>query len=113
MNTFRLPDETQVSRVHLRTAHIGRDGRFLAAGGYHHHVAVNTWAGKTPAPKNSVRLISYRLAVPDHKTLAILEERARSFGHEARRDGDVLQVRDPNGNWLELALTSEAALAGV
>ncbi|MGD0262030.1 MAG: VOC family protein [Verrucomicrobiota bacterium] len=83
-------------------ARIGNTVTFLAAGGYHHHVAVNTWAGKTPAPKDSIGLISYGLAVPHDQTLAGLKERAPLFGCEARMAGDVLQVRDPNGHWLEL-----------
>lgn len=90
------------------TAHIGPNSRFLAAGGYHHHVAINTWAGKTPAPANSVGLISYRLEVPNGETLADLKQRAALFSYEARMTGDVLQVRDPNGHWLELELTPNA-----
>lgn len=84
------------------TAHLGPNGRFLAAGGYHHHVAINMWAGKTPAPKNSVGLISYRFAVPDVRAVAELKERADRFRYETQTAGDVLQIRDPNGHWLEL-----------
>lgn len=91
------------------TAHIGSGGRFLATGGYHHHIAINTWAGKIPAPKNAVGLISYRLAVPNGETLAALESRARMFAYEARLADDVLQIRDPNGHWLELEAVSQPA----
>ena len=42
-----------------------------------------------------------------------LEERARLFGHEARMAGDVLQIRDPNGHWLELELAPQNMAAGV
>ena len=90
------------------TAHIGPNSKFLAAGDYHHHVAINTWAGKTPAPANSVGLISYRLEIPNGETLADLKQRAALFSYEARMTGDVLQVRDPNGQWLELELTPNA-----
>jgi catechol 2,3-dioxygenase len=95
------------------TARIGPGGRFLATGGYHHNIAINTWAGKTPAPKNAVELISYRLAAPNSETLAKLEERARLFGHEVRMAGDVVQIRDPNGHWLELELAPQNMAAGV
>jgi catechol 2,3-dioxygenase len=81
---------------------------FLGAGGYHHHVAVNTWAGKTPAPENSVGLISYRFAVLNAQGLANLKDRARLFGYESQIAGDILQVRDPNGHWLELELAPKA-----
>jgi len=64
---------------------------------------VNTWTGKTPAPENSVGLISYRFAVPNAQTLANLKDRARLFGYESQIAGDILQVRDPNGHWLELS----------
>ena len=84
------------------TARIGRSATFLAAGDYHHHVAVNTWGGKKPAPANSVGLISYRLEVPDAQAVADIKERTRLFRYEARMHGNVVQVRDPNGHWLEL-----------
>src|SRR5579859_629766 len=37
---------------------------FFAAGRYHHHIAANTWAGRTVAPANSAGLVSYRIEVP-------------------------------------------------
>jgi len=91
------------------TGSIGPQMRFLSAGGYHHHVAVNTWAGSARARPNAVGLISYRVGVPSREVLAILEERARQFGHEAGFVDGVLQIRDPNGNWLEMEF--EPALA--
>ena len=80
---------------------------FLSAGGYHHHVAVNTWAGDRPPPARSVGLISYRLEVPEAEILYCLEHRAPLAGYEARtvsgeNGSELLQIRDPNGNWLEL-----------
>jgi catechol 2,3-dioxygenase len=81
---------------------------FLSAGGYHHHVAVNTWAGKTPPPEDSVGLISYRLTVPESEILYGLQNRAPLAGYEMRtataEDGsELVQIRDPNGNWLEVS----------
>jgi catechol 2,3-dioxygenase len=92
------------------TAHLGPNGRFLAAGGYHHHVAINTWAGKNPAPENSVGLISYRFAVPDVRVLSELRERADRFGYGAQMAGDVLQILDPNGHWLEVETPGNSKL---
>jgi catechol 2,3-dioxygenase len=88
---------------------IGREAVFLAAGGYHHHIAANTWAGKARPPENSIGLISYRLEVPDAGTLAAVRERARRFGYDVQMAGDILQVRDPNRNWLELEVAPKAA----
>lgn len=112
---LHVPDLAEAERFYANflgfeiTAHIGPQGRFLATGGYHHQIAINTWAGKTPALGNTVGLISYRLAVPKVETLAIVEDRARLFGYEARMADDVLQIRDPNGHWLELDAVSQAA----
>ncbi len=80
---------------------------FFAAGGYHHHVGVNTWAGKTAPPVNSVGLVSYRLEVPVTEILYCLGHRAPLLGYETRTGPEdegspVLQLRDPNGNWLEI-----------
>jgi hypothetical protein len=58
-----------------------------------------------PVPKDSIGLISYGLAVPHGQTLADLKEHAPLFGYEARMASDILQVRDPNGHWLELEFT--------
>ena len=93
------------------TARIERSATFLATGGYHHHIAVNTWGGKMHPPENSVGLISYRLAVPNSETLVNLEARARYFGYEARTADGVLQVRDPNGCWLEVEFTPKSRAA--
>ena len=116
-----IPEQTDIGHINLHVADLvaaeeffhnflglevmaraGDSATFLATGGYHHHVAVNTWAGKTPAPKNALGLISYRLEIPDALILAEVLKRADWFGHEARMDGPILQVRDPNGCWLEL-----------
>jgi catechol 2,3-dioxygenase len=82
---------------------------FLSAGGYHHHVAVNTWAGPQPAPSDATGLISYRLETAEPEVLYCLEKRAPLAGLTAERateDGRaLLRIRDPNGHWLELAAT--------
>lgn len=94
-------------------ARIPNSATFLAAGGYHHHVAVNTWAGKNPAPANSIGLISYRLAVPSAEVMTRLQDGAKPFGYDARTAKDLLQIRDPNGHLLELELQPEKAAAGI
>jgi catechol 2,3-dioxygenase len=90
---------------------------FFAAGGYHHHIGANVWAGKTAAPANGVGLISYRLEVPVAEVLYCLRHRAPLLGYETRmelsEEGDpILQVRDPNGNWLEVQASPSATAAG-
>jgi catechol-2,3-dioxygenase len=80
---------------------------FLAADRYHHHVAVNTWAGPAAPPSESVGLVSYRLEVPSAEDIRHIRDSAVLYGYEigteTREAGrEVLRIRDPNGNWLEL-----------
>jgi catechol 2,3-dioxygenase len=82
---------------------------FFAAADYHHHIGVNVWAGNAVPSVNRVGLLSYRLEVPVREVLYCLKHRAPLLGYEARIEGPeeaspVLQIRDPNGNWLEVAL---------
>jgi catechol 2,3-dioxygenase len=123
------PPQTDLGHIHLHVANLKKaesfyhdlmgfavtqrsypGALFFAADGYHHHIATNTWAGGARPPEGSVGLISYRLEVPDGQTIAALRERAASGGIEARMNADseeqVLQIRDPNGNWMEVAATS-------
>ena len=90
---------------------------FFAAGGYHHHIGVNVWAGKTAPPANSVGLVSYRLEVPVAEILYCLSHRAPVLGYETQtklqEEGNpILQLRDPNGNWMEVQASRDAVLAG-
>jgi catechol 2,3-dioxygenase len=87
---------------------------FFSAAGYHHHIAVNTWAGKVPPPVNSVGLISYRLEVPVAEILYCLSHRAPLLGYAVRIEEPeptqpLLQIRDPNGNWLEVQCSGTSA----
>jgi catechol 2,3-dioxygenase len=121
-----VPPETDLGHVHLHVADLAVAERFyseflglavtqrsypgalfFSAGGYHHHLAVNTWAGNQSAPPNSIGLISYRLEVPEAEILYCLEHRAPLAGYDARRDigqngSELLKIRDPNGHWLEV-----------
>src|SRR5438093_7566744 len=90
---------------------------FFAAGGYHHHIGVNVWAGNGVLPANSVGLVSYRLEVPVAEILYCLSHRAPLLGYEARMElqeegNPILQIRDLNGTWLEVQASRNAAVAG-
>ncbi|MGD8489061.1 MAG: VOC family protein [Anaerolineae bacterium] len=84
---------------------------FLSAGGYHHHLGVNTWAGvrASSPPPDAVGLLSFSLRLPDQEARRALEQRAResSIGLEDPGDsscaGGVL-LRDPDGNGVELVV---------
>jgi catechol 2,3-dioxygenase len=120
-----VPSQTNLGHVHLHVPNLalaeqffhdwlGLDvtqrsypgALFFSAGGYHHHVAVNTWAGKAAPPPNSVGLISYRLEIPSKEALDSLHERLPLFGLEGKKsqngDGELLSVRDPSGALIEL-----------
>lgn len=75
--------------------HFGPSALFLSAGGYHHHLGLNTWAGvgAPPAPKSSAGLEHFTVVVPGLEDLDLLAERAG-----AAAEGGVLQLRDPSGN---------------
>jgi catechol 2,3-dioxygenase len=85
---------------------LGGTASFLSAGGYHHHVALNTWngVGAPPPPPDAVGLRYFVVQLPDQEELARLrarlEEAALSF--EVRDDG--LFVRDPSRNGLLFAV---------
>jgi catechol 2,3-dioxygenase len=109
-----LREGTTMGHVHLRVADVPgaidfyRDGlgfalvaalgpqaAFLSAGGYHHHVAGNTWEsrGAAFAPDGSATLERMTVLVPDDATVDAVESRV---GGERTPDG--LALRDPSGN---------------
>jgi catechol 2,3-dioxygenase len=120
------PPGTDIGHIHLHVADLDPAERFyheflglavtqrsypgalfFGAGGYHHHIGVNTWAGKSRAQEDTVGLVSYRLTVPVKEILYCLRHRAPLAGYEIRSQAsdtceELLQIRDPNGNWLEV-----------
>ena len=82
---------------------------FLAAGGYHHHLGTNTWAGPdaTPPEADDARLLEWTVVLPDGASLSSAEESLTSSGYATERGGgsdgssDVL-TRDPWGTQLRL-----------
>ncbi len=72
---------------------------FLGAGGYHHHVGVNTWAGPaaTPSEADESRLMEWTIEVPEGADLAAVANRLAAIGVAVERAGTGLAVRDPWG----------------
>ena len=108
-----LPTGTRMGHVHLCVADVdasvgfyrdrlgldliaqlGPQAAFLSAGGYHHHLAVNTWEsrGARAAPEGTARLLDFQLVLPDADSAAEVGERVG--GAEAK---------DPSGNTLLIA----------
>ena len=72
---------------------------FLSAGGYHHHLGTNTWAGPTAsAPSASeARLLEWTIRVPDESTLMAARESLERSGYPADREDASIRSRDPWG----------------
>jgi catechol 2,3-dioxygenase len=77
---------------------------FVSAGGYHHHIGLNTWAGEgaPPPPPGSRGLRHFEIRLPGPGQLAAEEDRLREAGFEPSRDGDRVTVSDPSGNGVVL-----------
>jgi catechol 2,3-dioxygenase len=81
---------------------------FVSAGGYHHHLGLNTWAGEgAPAPPAGSRgLRQFEIVLPSAESLTAEEDRLREAGFEPVREGADVQVTDPSGN--RVVLTASA-----
>ena len=81
------------------TASLGGSALFVAAGGYHHHMAMNTWnsagAGKR---RLALGLGEVNIILPSIDDIGSLSERMTHFGVETRHDGQTLGFDDPWGN---------------
>jgi catechol 2,3-dioxygenase len=120
--------ETCIGHVHLKVANIeralsfyrdllgfevtqwyGEDAVFLSAGGYHHHIGLNTWAGRDipPAPRNTAGLFHLAILYPGRRELARMLKRLLDTGHPLDGASDhgvseALYLRDPDDNGVEL-----------
>jgi catechol 2,3-dioxygenase len=79
---------------------------FVSAGGYHHHLGLNTWSGEgaPPPPPGSRGLRQFEIRLPSPADLSAEEERLREAGFDPRREDDRVYAADPSGN--EVVLTA-------
>ncbi|MBI4184894.1 MAG: VOC family protein [Proteobacteria bacterium] len=91
------------------TQRYGRDAAFVSAGGYHHHIGLNTWEsrGGGPAPPGTTGLYHVAILYPTRAALADALRRliAANVPLEGASDhgvSEALYLRDPDGNGLEL-----------
>ena len=91
------------------TQRLGSGAAFVSAGGYHHHIGLNTWEslGGPPPPAGSTGLYHVAIRYPDRRTLADALRRLREAGIELDGASDhgvseALYLRDPDGNGVEL-----------
>jgi catechol 2,3-dioxygenase len=113
------PAGTRIGHVHLQVADLGEAERFYAgvlgfdvtvrgypgalfvsAGGYHHHLGLNTWnsLGSPPPTPGAVGLQSFEIVLPNADELERVLGRARAAGVETQERPDGWQLRDPFGS---------------
>lgn len=128
MENYKIPAQTRIGHVHLKVADLnkslefyrdllgfevttmyGDQAAFISAGGYHHHIGLNTWHSKglPPAPVNSVGLYHTAVVYPTRKDLAVIFERLRlaqypMTGASDHGVSEALYLNDPDGNGVEL-----------
>ena len=91
------------------TQRFGNTAAFLGAGGYHHHIGLNTWEsrGGSPPPRGTTGLYHVAIRYPDRRTLAdalarVLREGIALDGASDHGVSEALYLKDPDGNGVEL-----------
>ena len=126
--TDSIHPDTRIGHVHLKVADLdraigfysgvlgfevqqryGAQAAFLSAGGYHHHLGLNTWdsLGGTPAPKGHTGLYHTAILYPDRAQLADAVARVKAAGIPIEGAADhgvseAVYISDPDGNGVEL-----------
>ena len=87
----------------------GDEAAFLSAGGYHHHIGLNTWESKgaSPPPPHSTGLYHVAIRYPDRQTLAqavkaVVDAGVQLGGASDHGVSEAIYLRDPDGNGIEL-----------
>jgi len=127
-NNYVVPAQTRIGHVHLKVSDLerslqfyrdllgfqlttlyGNQAAFISAGGYHHHIGLNTWHSKglPPATMNSVGLYHTAILYPSRKDLAIIYDRLRKARYPLTGASDhlvseALYLNDPDKNGVEL-----------
>lgn len=127
-NDYIVPPQTRIGHVHLKVADLerslafycdllgfritttyGDQAAFISAGGYHHHIGLNTWysKGAPPAPIRSAGLFHTAILYPARRDLAVIYDRLRKASYSLTGAADhgvseALYLHDPDQNGLEL-----------
>lgn len=127
-NEYKIPAQTRIGHVHLKVSDLqrslnfycgvlgfelttmyGTEAAFISAGGYHHHIGLNTWFSKDGAKANphSPGLFHTAILYPTRKDLAGIFERIRAANYPFTGFADhgvseALYLDDPDGNGVEL-----------
>ena len=126
--SYTIPAQTGIGHAHLKVADIerslkfyrdllgfevmqyyGNEAVFLSAGGYHHHIGLNTWYSKnaSPAPVRSAGLFHVAILYPTRKDLAqilkrLMDAKYPLTGASDHGVSEALYLNDPDQNGIEL-----------
>jgi catechol 2,3-dioxygenase len=125
---YTIPAQARIGHVHLKVANLerslqfyrdllgfevtmiyGEQGAFISAGGYHHHIGLNTWKSKDapPAPIYGVGLYHIAIVYPTRKDLAMIYDRLLKAQYPLAGASDhgvseAIYLDDPDKNGVEL-----------
>lgn len=119
-----LPAGTKMGHIHLHVSQLDEarefymkglgfdivsyypNAIFMSSGKYHHHIAINTWAGvgAPPTPENGVGLNWYTVVLPDEETRLDTVNRLKNLGAPVTKDGNLYITEDPSRNKIHLVL---------
>ena len=127
-DNYKVPAQTRIGHVHLKVSNIqrslnfysgllgfeivttyGDQAVFISAGGYHHHIGLNTWHSKDApqAKKEGVGLYHTAILYPTRRDLAAIYTRIKEANYPLTGASDhgvseALYLNDPDGNGVEL-----------
>lgn len=128
MSSYTIPDNTRIGHIHLKVADLDRalafyrdllgftvmtmygdQAAFISAGGYHHHIGLNTWYSKDmpPAPVRSAGLFHTAILYPTRRDLAVALQRLIDANYPITGASDhgvseAIYLDDPDQNGVEL-----------
>lgn len=128
MEPYKIPAATRIGHIHLKVTDLqqsldfycgllgfelvmkyGKEAAFISAGGYHHHIGLNTWQSKggKPAPKNTAGLFHTAILFPARRDLAVIFKRLAEAKYPLTGAADhgvseAIYLDDPDENGVEL-----------
>ncbi|GAB3778311.1 VOC family protein [Spirosoma horti] len=128
MSDYTIPAQTRIGHIHLKVADLdralafyrdllgfslvtmyGNEAAFISAGGYHHHIGLNTWYSKDapPAPTRAAGLFHTAILYPTRRDLAVALKRLIDANYPITGASDhgvseAIYLNDPDRNGVEL-----------
>lgn len=128
MTPYTIPAQTRIGHIHLKVADLDRalafyrdllgfelvtmygdQAAFVSAGGYHHHIGLNTWQSKgaPPAPVRAAGLFHTAILYPTRRDLAVALQRLIDAKYPITGASDhgvseAIYLNDPDQNGVEL-----------